>query len=226
MFYGEPGIGKTVLAGSADSVPEMRPVLFIDMEGGTESLRHTYPDVEVVRIKNWREMQQLYNVLADGNTPYQTIVIDSLSEAQKFNMMHIMADVAANNAKMVEEVPSMREWGINLEQMRKFVRGFRDLEINTIFTCLAAKDKDIRTGKFTFGPALSGKLAGEIAGFLDEVFFMYMKETNNPETGNDEQVRMLLTGKTETTIAKDRSGKLDQVIMNPTMSVLYNAMSK
>ncbi|GAK61758.1 Gp70 protein [Candidatus Vecturithrix granuli] len=225
MLYGEPGIGKTVLAGSADAVAEMRPVLFIDMEGGTESLRHTYPDVEVVRVKNWREMQALYNALADSDHGYQTIVIDSLSEAQKFNMLHIMADVAANNAKMIEEVPSMREWGINLEQMRKFVRGFRDLEVNTIFTCLAAKDKDIRTGKFTYGPALSGKLAGEIAGFLDEVFFMYMKEGVNEETGDEEQLRMLLTGKTETTIAKDRSGKLDQIIMNPTMEKLYSLMS-
>lgn len=225
MLYGEPGIGKTVLAGSADAVAEMRPVLFIDMEGGTESLRHTYPDVEVVRVKNWREMQALYNALADSDHGYQTIVIDSLSEAQKFNMLHIMADVAANNAKMIEEVPSMREWGINLEQMRKFVRGFRDLEVNTIFTCLAAKDKDIRTGKFTYGPALSGKLAGEIAGFLDEVFFMYMKEGVNEETGDEEQLRMLLTGKTETTIAKDRSGKLDQLIMNPTMEKLYSLMS-
>lgn len=225
MLYGEPGIGKTVLAGSADAVAEMRPVLFIDMEGGTESLRHTYPDVEVVRVKNWREMQALYNALADSDHGYQTIVIDSLSEAQKFNMLHIMADVAANNAKMIEEVPSMREWGINLEQMRKFVRGFRDLEVNTIFTCLAAKDKDVRTGKFTYGPALSGKLAGEIAGFLDEVFFMFMREGVNEETGEEEQLRLLLTGKTETTIAKDRSGKLDQLIMNPTMEKLYSLMS-
>jgi len=225
MIYGEPGIGKTVLAGSADAVAAMRPVLFIDMEGGTESLRATYPDVQVVRVKSWREMQQLYNALADTDHGYQTVIIDSLSEAQKFNMLHIMSDVAANNAKMIEEVPSVREWGINLEQMRKFVRGFRDLEINTIFTCLAVRDKDIRTSKFTYGPALSGKLANEVAGFLDEVFFMYMTEGANETTGETEQLRLLLTGKTETTIAKDRSGKLPQLIQDPTMEKLYKLMA-
>lgn len=202
----------------------MRPVLFIDMEGGTESLRHTYPDVQVVRVTSWREMQQLYNALCDTDHGFQTIVVDSLSEAQKFDMLHIMKDVAANNSKMIEEVPSMREWGINLEHMRKFVRGFRDLEVNTIFTCLAVKDKDVRTGKFTYGPALSGKLAGEVAGFLDEVFYMYMKETQDDE-GQDVQSRMLLTGKTETTIAKDRSGKLPQVVVEPTMEKLYKLMT-
>jgi hypothetical protein len=224
MFYGEPGIGKTVLAGSADSVPALRPVLFVDMEGGTESLRHTYPDVEVVRVKTWREMQQLYNALADTDHGYQTVIIDSLSEAQKFNMNYIMVDVAENNANMIEEVPSMREWGINLEQMRKFVRGFRDLEVNTIFTCLAAVNKDVRTGKLLYSPALSGKLAGEIAGFLDEVFFMYMKEVDG-EDGPIQQ-RLLLTGKTETTVAKDRSGKLPQVIADPTMDQVYKLMTE
>lgn len=224
MFYGEPGIGKTVLAGSADAVAAMRPVLFIDMEGGTESLRNTYPDVKIVRVKSWREMQQLYNALYDEDHGFNTVIIDSLSEAQKFDMLHIMKDVAKNNAKMIEEVPSMREWGINLEHMRKFVRGFRDLEINTIFTCLAAKDKDARTGKFLYGPALSGKLAGEVAGFLDEVFYMYMKE-GVADDGSEVQQRLLLTGKTETIIAKDRSGKLPLVVENPTMQKIYDLIS-
>lgn len=224
MFYGEPGVGKTVLAGSADFVPAMRPVLFIDMEGGTESLRHTYPDVQIARVKTWREMQVLYDALYDMDHGYRTVIIDSLSEAQKFNMMNIMKGVAASNEKMIEEVPSMREWGINLEQMRKFVRGFRDLPINTIFTCLAATEKDVRTGRLLYKPALSGKLANEIAGFLDEVFYMYLKETQDDE-GNDVNTRLLLTSKTETIVAKDRSGKLPMIIPDPTMQVLYDLMT-
>lgn len=225
MFYGEPGVGKTVLAGSADLVPAMRPVLFIDMEGGTESLRNTYPDVQIARVKNWEQMQALYNALFDTDHGYQTIIIDSLSEAQKFNMLNIMRDVAASNPKMIEEVPSMREWGINLEQMRKFVRAFRDLPVNTIFTCLSATEKDSKSGKLYYRPSLSGKLSGEIAGFLDEVFYMYMKEITNDE-GKEENIRVLLTSKTETIIAKDRSGKLPQTIASPTMYTLYELMTE
>ena len=50
LIYGDSGIGKTVLAGSAAAVPEMRDVLVLDAEGGTESLVRTYPQCDAVRI--------------------------------------------------------------------------------------------------------------------------------------------------------------------------------
>lgn len=223
MIYGEPGAGKTVLSGSADDVPEMRPVLLVDMEGGTASLRSTYPNIDVIRVKSWPEMQQLYNTLYETDHGYRTVIIDSLSEVQKFHMLSLMEKVARENPKMDIDVPSMREWGISLEQMRKFVRGFRDLPINTIFTCLSATEKDAKTGKLLYRPALSGKLSNEVAGFLDEVFYLYVKESTDKE-GNDINVRCLLTGKTETIIAKDRSGSLDLVVTDPVMSKVYKTM--
>ena len=220
LFYGEPGVGKTVLAGSADDVPEMRPVLFVDMEGGVSSLRHTHPEVDVVRITSWKEMQELYNALCDTDHGYQTLVIDSLSETQKFNMLTVMSNAdSVINGKQNPDVPSPREWGINLAQMRKFVRAFRDLECNTIFTAHEMIQVDEMTGRTSVKPSFSGKLANEIAGFLDEVFYMYVKKIG------DGYERMILTGKTEREVAKDRSGKLPIVIQNPTMKEIYKLMS-
>ena len=56
LVYGESGVGKTTLAGSADEVAEMRKVLIIDIEGGTLSIRKKFPNVEVVRVKNWPDL--------------------------------------------------------------------------------------------------------------------------------------------------------------------------
>lgn len=225
MIYGEAGVGKTVLAGSADMVPEMRPVLFVDMEGGTTSLLNTYPEVDTVRVQTWKEMQQLYDALYDMNHGYNTVVLDSLTEIQKFNMYNVMQEAVASNPKMTLDVPSMREWGINLEQIRKFVRGFRDLEMHTIFTALANTERDSLTGKSNTRPLLSGKMANEVPAFLDEVFYYYVKEVTNEE-GEKVPTRILLTQKSEREVAKDRSGKLDTYIPDPTMKQIYEQMTR
>jgi phage nucleotide-binding protein len=211
LFYGDPGVGKTRLAGTADDVPEMRKVLFVDLEGGTLTLTHSNPNVDIVRVSSWKEMQAVYDALYAGNHDYSTVVLDSLTEIQKFNMYQIMLDLVDFNEDRDPDVPGMREWGKNLEQMRKFVRAFRDLPMHTIFTALMKNDKDKKTGLSQRKPYLAGKLADEVAGFLDIVCYMYIKEVD------DESLRLLLTSATSEIVAKDRTGKLPKVLIDPAL---------
>lgn len=222
LLYGDSGTGKTTLAGSADAVPSMRPVLFIDIEGGTESLKHSYPEVDTVRVTSWKEMQSVYDALYAGGHGYNTVVLDSLTEIQKFNMYDIMNSVVQKRPDLDPDIPSMREWGKNLEQLRKMVRGFRDLEMHTIFTALSRSDKDSKTGITTMKPSLSGKLADEVAAFLDVVGYYYVKQMGDGEDA--EFRRFLLTQKTDQQVAKDRSGKLPMVVENPTMKLINELM--
>lgn len=216
LLYGEWGTGKTRLAGSADAVPAMRKVLFVDVEGGTFTLRSCYPDVDVVRVRSWEEMQSVYDELYANPKLYNTVVIDSLTEVQKFNMAQIMQDLVISDPERDPDIPSLREWGKNVEQIRRFVRAFRDLPLNTIFTALVRYDKNNKTGVVTKKPSLSGKLADEVAGFLDFVVYLYIKEVEG------ESKRLLLTGATEDTHAKDRSNKLPKIIEEPSMQTLYD----
>ena len=129
LVYGKPGSGKTILSGSASMVPEMSPVLLVDIEGGTNSLRNTYPDVDTVRVTSWPELLEICDYLADENTHYKTAVFDSLSEIQKLNMYYNMRKAGKNP---MEEKADWDDWGKNLESMRFFVRATRDLPINVI----------------------------------------------------------------------------------------------
>lgn len=219
LIYGEPGVGKTRLAGSASKVPQMSPVLLMDFEGGTLSLADDFSDVEVVRLKTWLEVDRLYGALYDKN-PYKTIACDSLSETQKFNMGQIMRDVVNKDSERDPDIASLREWGKSGEQMRRMVRAFRDLPCHTIFTCLVSEDRDERTNSWKTRPGLPGKLKGEVAGFVDIVMYMYRKETG--PLSSREIKTLALTQGTERQVAKDRSGKLPVIMESPTMQDIYN----
>lgn len=215
LIYGKSGVGKTQLAGSADAVPSMRKVLCVDVEGGTMTLAHSYKDVDVIRVKDWNSIAELYDELRAGNHDYRTVIIDSLTEAQKFNMsavmMKRMIEREAKGEEQDPDVPDMRAWGKNIEQIRKFVRAFRDLEMNVIFTALVKEDKNPRTGLIERMPYLSGKLASEVAAFLDIVVYYYTKRVD------DEDKRIILTHATDEYVAKDRTGKLPPLLESPTM---------
>jgi phage nucleotide-binding protein len=218
LVYGDPGVGKTVLAGSAAELAELSPVLFIDVEGGTFSIRERYPEIDVVRVKTWLEFQKLYDELY-RDMKYRTIVLDSLTEIQKFSMYIIMLDLIKSDTSRDPDVPGMREWGKNTEQIRRLVRAFRDLPCNTIFTALARTTRDPKSGLDKTRPGLSGQLSGEVAGFVDIVAYMYVKTV--PPDGLK---RLLLTTATDTQVAKDRSDRLPAVVEEPSMKVLYDFM--
>jgi AAA domain-containing protein len=220
MVYGKSGVGKTYLAGSAENVSEMRRVLYIDVEGGIMTLRKDFPNVATVRVKTWQDLQKIYDHLYAGGHGFKTVILDSLTEIQKFNMNEIMRQLVEKKPERDPDVPDLREWGKNLEQIRRFVRAFRDLPMNVIFTALEIEkqDKMMRTIRT---PSLSGRMAGEVAAFLDIVLHYRADEKTN-DAGVTEVIRVLQSRATASTTAKDRSGLLPPVMVDPTMDQLYN----
>jgi phage nucleotide-binding protein len=218
LIYGDPGVGKTVLAGSADEVPELRKVLLVDVEGGDMSLESRYPNVDLVRVTDFAALQDIYNFLnLSRGHGYNTVVLDTLTEMQKLSMDRIMSRVKQEDPDI--EMPRQRDWGINIDQIRTMVRAFRDLPIHTVFTCHSKEDQDQRTGIRFIKPSLSGKLANEVSGFMDIVVYLYVKEDENGKP-----VRVLMSHSSEQHVAKDRSDTLPQYLQSPTMAKIYHTI--
>lgn len=229
LIYGESSIGKTTLAAGADAVPEMRSVLFVDIEKGDLSIRKTSYRPDVVRLSSWDQLKRLYHELLLGPDVhgYNTVVIDSLGEVVDLNLKDIMIEEAGAE----DETPEWKHWNMNQVRILRLLRDFRDLPMNVIFTALVREDQDKKTGIVKKVPDLPGKLAGKVPAIFDNVFYYYMKEVPIPGTAEKESKRLLLTTKTPDTVAKNRgSDKLPGVIIVPpvseltTMKTIYDAV--
>jgi phage nucleotide-binding protein len=218
LFYGESGVGKTILAASADAVAAMSPVLLIDFEAGTWSIKDKYPNVDILRPSKWDDLGTVWDTIRQNPSRWRTIVIDSITEMQKFNMSGIMKKLVIDKPDRDPDVSGLQEYLKSGEQVRRFVRAMRDLPVNVIFTALDAADEDQQTHIRRTTPDLPGKLKGQVAGFLDIVGYYYKKRVG------DEIKRCLLVTGTDKQIAKDRSDKLPPVMVDPTMTEIHKTI--
>lgn len=218
LFYGPPGAGKTHLAGTAEDSKLTSPVLFLDVEGGTATIR-TRSGIDVKRIRSLKQLEETYNDLylsiENKRIYYKTVVIDSLSELTDVDMRSIMKDAYGRNPDKVDpDVPSQREWGKARAHMRTIVRAFRDLPCNTIFTAQVATIQE--EGQPTvYMPGFAGKLRTELPGFMDIVGYLY------PELVEGVIVRKLQVQGTRRVVAKDRTSSLGEMMENATIPEMW-----
>lgn len=174
IIYGDTGSGKTHLLGTANECEATSPMLLIDVEGGTKTLRGM--EIDVVRPLSWKEIQDVYNFLRHDNHKYRSVGVDSLTELQKkYSLGTIMGDIKEGESDYADlggtVVPTRQDWLKTGDQMRKFIRAFKELSyiktggdrIHVFMTCLEKYDEK----KSVTSPLFSGQLAFESGAYVD-----------------------------------------------------------
>lgn len=249
LVYGDLGTGKTVLAASAQDEASMKDTLYISAEGGETSIAHR-SDIDLIRINSFKQFADIYEFLRlfciareakdkdkmlrlnnflrseedqlkmKDLRVYKTVIIDSLSEVQKYVMYQLLGvNLSSARLDIPPDSPEFKEWGQNAEMIRLLVRSFRDLPMHVILVCGENKTED-EAKRIHRTPALPGKLQMEIGYFLDIVG--YMAAIPN-DMGVMQRRLYIQPGRLFT--AKCRLRELDGVkyVDSPTMTRLLNA---
>lgn len=158
-------------------------------------------DTCIVLVRDFATMERTYEWLNSGAHPFESLVVDSLTEVQKR-----LQDSIAGTEQM-----KTQDWGALLRKMEALVRKMRDLTFHPVkplsAVVLLAITSDRGTGN-RFKPHVQGQLSISLPYFMDVVGYLYVE--TEPTSG--QRVRRLLVQPTEQYEAKDRTNRLPAVV--------------
>lgn len=190
MIYADPGIGKTTFVESANRHPALRPVLFFNLEGGLLSVAHRRPNS--IDIESTDHFETLLHLYAQGDPRlrrFPTIAMDSASELQRGSLQeHIIRRAGSRSGRSSINDIDRDDYGRMTVQLGRTLSMMRDLPCHTLITAHPrALDNDgVVSSVF---PGFTPRLATQVMGFFDFVWYMYMTVD---EDGSTER-RYLLT---------------------------------
>ncbi len=116
---------------------------------------------------------------------YRTVIIDSLTEVEVYCVYQLLnISIEGNNIGDDIDTAGWPEFRKNNEMVKLLVRAFRDLPMHVIFLCAESYTQDEQK-KHHYAPALTGKLASQVQGFVDMVGYIVV----GPSDGTKEAPR-------------------------------------
>jgi phage nucleotide-binding protein len=189
LVYGKSGVGKTSFLGTGDN----GSTLIVSAEKGLLSLAEK--NIDVIEVDCFETARQAYAfVMSDQAQKYKTICIDSLTE-----LSDMLVSTLEKQPEYKDPKNTLKLWGEYNKRMTSFIKAFRGVPKNVVFTALEEEVND--GGTLIRKPFIKGSATQKLLeSYFDELFYLYVDAATNQ--------RQLLTQPTTYISAKDRSGKL------------------
>lgn len=200
IIYGPSGVGKTILAASADEIADYAPVLIVDIEGSAAGVGRLYPNVDVVKADTFEKLETIRHDLLNAEHPYKTVIFDTLNVAQDRAIANFTERF--NGYAIWNEV---NKWTVG------FLREFHHSDMLAFFISHEKRDKDDLTGRIETTLRLKGQAVAEVPTVVDMIGYMQWEQD-----GDGELRRTLVVDKHPAVVTKNRFG-LNNKIYDPTM---------
>ncbi len=215
LVHGSAKVGKSRFGDTAPA-----PRLILDAEGGyrfTDSKKTRWDpsldkppeadgtwDTCVTTVRDFSTIQRAYDWLASGQHPFNSVVIDSISEVQQ---RCVDALVGVDQMKT-------QDWGELLRKMSQLVRQLRDLTFHPTKPLEAVVIIAMtRNYDGVYKAYVQGQLATTMPYYCDTIGYLYhdIDQTTGART-----LKILVSDNAEFE-AGDRTGRLPAVVDNPTV---------
>lgn len=177
LIHAGSKLGKSTLSGTAP-----KPILVLDAEGSWRFIAvrkvHWDPDIGppptydgtwdacVVMVQRWDTVENVYRWITQYQTPFTSVVIDSITELQRRLKQKLVGT----------EAMKMQDWGVLLAKMDDKIRSFRDLtlipQIAVRCVVFIAETRQ-RHSDNKWVPSMQGQIGVALPYWLDLVGYLY-----------------------------------------------------
>ena len=186
LIYGQSGSGKSWLGVTSPS-----PLVLLTEKNGFASIAHSNPDAQVIECDKIEDIYAAIRAIKSGEiTEFQTLVIDSLTNAQIMIKDRILS-------KSTKKRMQLQDWGDLADETLNLVQHLRSLDCHLV--CLALRDDELvkETGRrYTFPLFAGKKTKNNISQFFNVIGYL------SREAGETGVSRTLLFDGNETHLSK------------------------
>lgn len=213
--YARNKVGKTRFACSS----QLRTLVIDCNEKGWHSVRKQ-KNVDVFPLESFQQLDWIYWYLRGGKSPYEVVVIDTITMLAARGMKWVLKDFADRDISQDPMTPDKRHWGKLGEMMKDAIIKFRNLDMHVIFLAQekTTYQEDEETGETQVEthPELSPSPRSVLLSAVSIIGRLYTREVEDKK-GRKVMERRMLLGTHPKYVSGNRFEELKRVERNPTL---------